>query len=106
MPTRGAKLFQSAATTSAPSQPSLATGTRAGLTHARAVFHKRNSSPPAVGACANEDRIGAGSSLGAMRRGTLNLVMLCIVSSGSWVISHREATVSAGLGVILCVASA
>ena len=29
-----------------------------------------------------------------MRRGTLNLVMLCIVSSESRVISHREATVS------------
>lgn len=65
-------------------------------------FHKRNSSPlqAAVRACANEDRIAAGSSLGLMRRGTLKLVMLCIVSSESWVISHREATVSAGLSVI------
>jgi hypothetical protein len=32
--------------------------------------------------------------------------MLCIVSSESWVISHREATVSAGMGFILCVSSA
>ena len=59
-----------------------------------------------MGACANEDRIADGSSLGALRRGILNLVMLCIVSNESWVISHREATVSAGMGFILCVSSA
>ena len=59
-----------------------------------------------MGACAHEDWIADGSSLGAMRRSILNLVLLCIVSSESWVISHREATVMAGLGVILYVSSA